>query len=77
MSSKRVKDSVEILKEIRTELHDKVEGSVEEKLDKAIGDLENKQDEMPEKLTPVVVLTTIGAVLDLIPTIADVIKALK
>jgi hypothetical protein len=77
MSSKYVKDSVEILKEIRTELHGKAEGSVEEKLDKAIGDLENIQDETPDKLTPVVVLTIIGAVLDLIPTIADVIKALK
>ncbi|WP_100913766.1 hypothetical protein [Pseudoalteromonas spongiae] len=68
-----LKDSVELLKKIRLELHDDIDSSKRSKLDKAIEELENNR----AKLTNSDILGVIGKFVIFIPAIERILNSLK
>jgi len=68
---KILKDSIDLLKLIRDELHDDIDNSKRSKLDEAIKELENNGD----KLRPSHILNVIGKGVTLIPAIERILKS--
>ena len=73
-----LKDSVDVLKHIRTELYGTVESSVISRLDKVIKDLETAQGNGTEiAVRALDVLFVLGSVIEKLPEIAGAIQYLE
>ena len=77
MNAKLLQDSVEVLKDLRSELHGKAEDDVLETLDKVITDLEKVLEENPSKISTDDVLKIIGSVIEKLPAIVELIRYLS
>jgi hypothetical protein len=76
MSKKLLRDTLEVLKNLRAEVQDTVETRVIDELDKAIKKLEDIQNNPFISIDPMDVLILLAKVLENLPQIADVIKRL-
>lgn len=76
MSKNFVKDSLCILYELRSELHESVEGNALQKLDEAIQLLENAEKNK-QNMDKKEIISILGKVLEYIPTIVKIIDLLK
>ena len=74
MNEQLLKDSVEVLKDLRTELHGKAEDCVLVALNKVIADLEQALLENPAKMTPKDILVLVGSILEKLPAIVEAVK---
>lgn len=75
MEANLLKNSIDTLKSIRSELHSNVESSVLEMLDEAISDLEYIQQNS-EQISAHDVLHILGQVLEKLPMIVELIHIL-
>ncbi len=71
-----LKISADGLKNLRAELHGKVEDSVIKRLDEIILDLETYQDQDTHEYDPVQILSLLGSAMELIPSIGRLIEYL-
>ena len=76
MSKKLLRDTLEVLKNLRAEVQGTVETRVIDELDKAIKKLEDIQNNPFISIDPMDVLILLAKVLENLPQIADVIKRL-
>jgi hypothetical protein len=76
MSKKLLRDTLEVLKNLRAEVQGTVETRVIDELDKAIKRLEDIQNDPFISIDPMDVLILLAKVLENLPQIADVIKRL-
>jgi hypothetical protein len=70
---KLLKDSIECLKNIRDELHDDIDSSTRNKLEKAIQNIES----CTEGMTSNQLLIELGKALSYVPAIERIVKALS
>lgn len=77
MKSRKVMKSLEVLYELRQEMHDKADDSVIERLDEAIKNLELLYETKPNEIDPQEVLVTLGFVLEVISSLATLINMAK
>lgn len=76
MNAELLKNSIEALVKLRSELHGSVEDSVTETLDKVISDLKAIQQH-PDKVSASDVLNVLGQVLGTLPAIVELIHMLS
>ena len=76
MSKKLLRDTLEVLKDLRAEVQDTVDERVIDELDKAIKQLEDAQNDPRISIDPMYVLMLLGKVLENLPQIVDAIKHL-
>ena len=76
MNKRLLRDTLEVLKNLRAQVQDTVEKSVIDELDKAIKKLEDIQNDPFISIDPMDVLILLAKVLENLPQIADVIKRL-
>ena len=69
-----LKNSIEIIKKLREELHDDIDSSKREKLDQVIEDLKNCD---AQKITAVQIFDLLGKAVNVIPYIAQILEILK
>ena len=72
-----IRESLRLLREIRIRVRGNVEDSAAEKLDQAISKLEAAQRGTPDKLSRIELLALLGIVVELIPSVAQLIESLK
>jgi hypothetical protein len=76
MNEELLRESVELLKSIRTELHGNVEDGVICLLDKAIQDLEAAQRDSPGRYSVTDVLFLLATIIEKLPAIVKAIEYL-
>ena len=77
MDKKLLKDSVSVLKQIRTELHGNVENNALLQLDKVIQDLETvRQGKSERAITALELLVLLGTLVEKAPQFAQVLEHL-
>ena len=76
MNKRLLRDTLEVLKNLRAEVQGTVETRVIDELDKAIKKLEDIQNDPFISIDPMDVLILLAKVLENLPQIADVIKRL-
>lgn len=69
-------DSVEVLKSLRAELHDKVECSVIKRFDETIRNLEALGENDTHQYNATEILTLLGTMVELIPSIGKAVEYL-
>lgn len=69
-----LKNSIEIIKQLREELHDDIDSSRREKLDQVIEYLTHCD---AQKITAVQIFDLLGKAVDVIPYIAQILEILK
>jgi len=74
---KHVQEALDLLWQIRAEVHGNVESSVEEMLDRAINDLEETLQTDHQKFSKDDLLTILGMAAQLLPAVAQLIERLK
>jgi len=77
MNKALLSDSLEVLKQLREELHDSVEDSVIDRLDHVIADLETAQSGKSERVIQAhEILLLLGTLIEHVPEIAEIIQNL-
>ena len=76
MNKRLLRDTLEVLKDLRAEVQDTVEKRVVDELDKAIQKLEDIQNDPFASIDPMDVLMLLAKVIENLPQIVDVIKRL-
>lgn len=71
-----LKESVEALKQLRTEMHSSLEDRAIDRIDETIRNLENIKDKDGRQFDAIELLNLVGKVLELLPTVGKAIEYL-